>query len=122
MAKNGYVGKDISNKMSQGTKATKMKTGDVYMKDGYPCGDMEAVSAPGGFGGGPEVGGYAMPSKNKFPNGIPNEGRESILAEPMTPVHAANKKDSVLSTKEDPTWGGIITPQDMGVHNTFGIS
>ncbi len=107
------------------TDYSKQKTSDLYMKDGKPCGDIEASGpsgkGPSGAGSGPKVGGYPMGVHNSFENGIPDEGRENITAEVVSPDHKANIKPSVLSTKEDPTWGGVITPENMGVHNTFGI-
>lgn len=122
MAK-GYVGKDIP--MKEGFTGKKMKTSDLYMKDGVPCGDMEATGpsgkGPSGAGSGPKVGGTDMGVHNKFANGIPNEGRESILAEVMTPEHKTNKKDSVLDTEEDVSWGGKIAPQEWAADHKFGV-
>lgn len=114
------VSKNMPKKTTQATTGKKMKTGDLYMKDGVPCGDMEATG-PINFSGGPKVGGTDMGVHNSYDNGIPNAGREDISAEVMSPAHKANVTDSVLNTKEDKTWGGIIAPLDMGVHNTFGV-
>lgn len=104
---------------------TKNTTSDLYMKNGIPCGDIEATgpsgAVPSGAGSGPKVGGYPMGVHNAFQNGIPDEGRENITAEVIKPEHKANVKASVLDTIEDPTWGGKITPSNMGVHNTFGV-
>lgn len=119
----GYSSKSIPKK--EGFTGKKQKTGDLYMSGGIPCGDMEATGqrgkGPGGMGGGPKVGGTPMGVHNKYSNGIPNEGRESILAEEMRPAHKSNVKSSVLNTKENSTWGGIIAPQGMGVHHTNGV-
>ncbi len=103
----------------------KNKTSDLYMKDGKPCGDIEATgtsgTGPSGAGSGPKVGGYPMGVHHKFDNGVPDAGREDISAEVIKPEHKANVKPSVLNTKEDANWGGVIAPQDMGAHNTFGV-
>lgn len=107
------------------TDFSKQKTSDLYMKDGIPCGDIMATgprgSGPSGAGSGPKVGGTPMGVHHNFANGIPDEGRENISAEVMKPEHKENKKASVLDTKENPTWGGVIAPQNMGVHNTIGV-
>jgi len=117
-----YTGKNIPEKK---VDMKKKKTSDLYMKDGVPCGDIEATGTrgkgPTGNGSGPKVGGYPMGASNAFAKGVPNAGREDITAEVMKPEHKANVKDSVLNTKEDPKWGGVIKPTDMGVHNTIGV-
>lgn len=104
---------------------SKMKTSDLYMKDGVPCGDIMATGArgkgPSGAGSGPDVGGHPMGVSNSFAKDQPNAGRYGITAEVMTPAHKANVKDSVLDTKEDSKWGGIITPMAMAAENHFGI-
>lgn len=121
---NGNSGKVIPKK--KGFTGKKEKTSDLYMEGGIPCGDMEGIGprgkGPSGAGAGPKVGGAPMGIHHSFANGIPNEGRENISAEYMKPEHKANVKDSVLDTEEDSEWGGKITPQDFGVHHTFGVS
>lgn len=107
------------------TDFSKMKTDTLYMKNGVPCGDMEAVGprgkGPSGAGGGPTVGGTPMGIHNSFENGIPDAGRENITAEVIAPEHKANVAKSVLDTKEDSEWGGVIAPQEMGANNKFGV-
>jgi hypothetical protein len=123
----GYAGREIPLYEHDMTRE-KDVTIDLYMKDGYPCGDVgddeyEAADIGKGnvVGGSKEFGIH-----HKFENGIPNEGREDISAEVMKPVHKANVKESVLSNigDEAPEWSAgasKISPAEMGVHNTFGV-
>lgn len=106
--------------MQKEAKSKNKKTNDIYLKGGVVCGDMEGTGEPGKVAGSGEVGGEPMGIHNGFAKGIPNEGKESIMAETMLPAHKANIAKSVLSTKEDKSWGGVITPSDMGIHHTFG--
>jgi hypothetical protein len=113
-------------KVSKGKEVTLVKkTSDLYMKDGKPCGDMEAVGpsgkGPSGQGGGPKVGGMPMGVHHTFGNGIPGKGMDGITAVEMASTNGTPVKQSVLSTEENPTWGGKITPENKGVHNTFGV-
>ncbi len=121
MAKNSGTGMP----KKEGFTGKKVKTSDLYMKNGVPCGDIEAIGprgkGPSGAGAGPSVGGYNMGVHNSFDNGIPNAGKESILSQTMTPAHKENKSKGVLDTKEDPTWGGIIRPTDMSANNKIGV-
>lgn len=104
------------------TDFSKQKTNDLYRKDGQVCGDLQATGTKGKTSGsGPSVGGYPMGVHNTFANGVPDEGRENITAEVMSPTHKANVTDSVLNTKEDKTWGGVIAPQNMASNTKIGI-
>lgn len=117
------VGKNIPKK--EGFTGKKMSTSDLYMKDGKPAGDIQAVGpsgkGPSGQGGGPRVGGYDMGIHNGYANGVPNAGKQDISATVMSPAHKANVTKSVLDTKEDGTWGGVIAPQDMAANNKIGV-
>ncbi len=115
------VSKDMPKK--PGFTGKKVKTNDLYMEAGKPCGDIGGSQyEPSNIGKGNTVGGNtSFGIHHAFENGIPNAGREDISAEVMKPVHNANVKESVLSTEEDATWGGKIAPQEYGVHNTIGV-
>lgn len=99
----------------------KISTKDVYMKDGIPCGDVEGKGERGYVAGSGTVGGASgFAANNKFSNTDPDIGKQDISAVTMASTNKTNVKDSVLNTKENPTWGGIITPQSMPANNKIG--
>lgn len=103
-------------------KREKDVTIDLYMKDGTPCGDIgDDTYEAADIGKGNVVGGTKMGIHHGFETGIPNAGRQDITAETLLPEHEENIAESALKTIEDPTWGGKISPENMAIHNTFGI-
>jgi len=117
------ISKSMPKKTSQGTTGKKQKTSDLYLKDGIPCGDMgDDTYDAANIGKGNSVGADAsFGIHNSFANGIPNIGMEGITAEVLTPAHKSNVDKKVLNTKEDSTWGGVISPTDMSANNKFGV-
>lgn len=122
----GYVGTDIPL-YRHDMKREKDVTIDLYMKDGYPCGDIgDDTYEASDIGKGNIVGGDYMGVHHAFKNGVPNAGREDITAEVLLPEHEENIDEKVLSnigddSEEHEAHASKISPENMGVHNTFGI-
>ena len=124
----GYEGKEMPKKPGF-TGARENSNLELYLKDGYPCGDVgDEQDDNYDSGKGNVVGGDTrFGIHHAFENGVPNAGREDISADVMLPAHKANINMGVFKSLGDDESdihaadASKIAPEYMGIHNTFGI-